>query len=80
MNIIEKNLQCLADLEDGQSAVVREVTERGSISRRLMDLGFLPGTEVKILTHAPMGDPINFFVRGYRIGLRKSEAAIIKIF
>ena len=76
---MKNNARCLADLENGQSTIIREVAEAGAISRRLMDLGFLPGTHVKSLCRAPFGDPIVFLVRGYRIGLRCSEAAVITI-
>ena len=76
---MENNSRCLADLKNGQSTIIREVAEHGAISRRLMDLGFLPGTQIKSLFRAPFGDPIVFLVRGYRIGLRRSEAAVITI-
>lgn len=69
----------LAELQEGQTGIVREVSGAGPISHRLMDLGFLPGTEVKILRRAPFGDPTTFLIRGYRIGLRASEASIIKL-
>lgn len=45
-----------------------------AIARRLSDLGFWPGTEVELVRRAPLGDPIQLSLRGFRLALRKSEA------
>ena len=46
---------------------------------RLMELGMLPGTEVRCIRMAPLGDPLEFEVRGYNLSLRKAEAATIAV-
>jgi Fe2+ transport system protein FeoA len=49
------------------------------IDRRLLDLGLLPGTEVRVLRRAPLGDPVEYELRGYRLCLRRSEAERVRV-
>ena len=69
----------LADLARGERATVAEV--RGdadpAVCRRLLDLGFVPGTEVCVLRRAPLADPVVFRVAGYDIALRHAQARCI---
>ena len=69
----------LEDLREGQKATIRDIDSTNATADRLLDLGFVPGTEITAVQHAPMGDPTTFQVRGYRIGLRKSEARLVTI-
>jgi ferrous iron transport protein A len=46
---------------------------------RLLELGFLPETEIRVVRKAPLGDPIAFYLRGGQICLRRSEAARIRV-
>ena len=48
-------------------------------SQRLLDLGFVPGTPVTAIKRAPMGDPTTFEIRGYQLGLRRSESEAIEV-
>jgi len=64
----------LDTLAPGESALVCGLTGDGPIERRLLDLGLLPGTRVLALRRAPLGDPIEYELRGYRLCLRRSEA------
>jgi Fe2+ transport system protein FeoA len=50
-----------------------------AIAARLMEMGLLPGEEVQHIGTAPMGDPIEFSVYGYRISLRREEALRVQI-
>jgi Fe2+ transport system protein FeoA len=47
--------------------------------RRLLDLGFIPGTDVAVVRRAPLGDPVEYELRGCRVCLRRSEAERIQI-
>jgi Fe2+ transport system protein FeoA len=47
--------------------------------RRLLELGFLPGVEVRVLGVAPMGDPLDIELRGCRFSIRTSEAAAVDV-
>lgn len=68
-----------AGLDVGERAAVMGVKGRGAIKRRLMDMGMVPGAVVEILQVAPLGDPIEVKLKGYRLALRKDEAARILV-
>ena len=69
----------LRELKIGESAVVTAVGGEGALRQHFLDMGLLPGVEVKLLKFAPMGDPMELLVRGYTLSLRLEEAAKIKI-
>ncbi len=69
----------LDKLRAGQRGVVVRVGGKGPAKRRMMDMGLVPGSEVKVVRVAPLGDPIEFEVKGYSLSLRKSEAREITI-
>ena len=62
-----------------QPAVIRQVSGENALRCRLLDIGLIPGTVVSIQKAAPMGDPIELLVRGYRLTLRKADAARITV-
>ena len=59
--------------------MIVRVSGRGSIYRRIIDMGVVAGTEVEMQRVAPLGDPIQIKVKGYHLTLRKKEAANIKV-
>jgi ferrous iron transport protein A len=69
----------LHKLSTGQRGVVVRVGGKGPARRRMMDMGLVPGSEVKVVRVAPLGDPIEFTVKGYSLSLRKSEAKAIEV-
>ena len=69
----------LAELRAGQRGVVKLVDGADDVSVRLMEMGLTPGCEVAYLGAAPLGDPLEFQVRGYHLSLRKTEAARVEI-
>jgi ferrous iron transport protein A len=69
----------LADLPVGESGVILSIDLTTAIGRRLGDLGFLPGTDVRVLSRAPLGDPTVYELRGTRLCLRRSEASRIEV-
>lgn len=69
----------LADLEVGGRARVVNVLGDDEISLRLLEMGLTPGVDVELLGTAPLGDPLEFEVRGYLLSIRKSEAARVEI-
>jgi ferrous iron transport protein A len=70
---------CLADLPEGQSATIRDIEIDSPTAQRLLDLGFIPGTKIRAVKKAPMGDPTTFEIRGYQMGLRRSESELIDV-
>lgn len=69
----------LADLPLGSQGRVVRVTGNDEISLRLLEMGLTPGVEVRFVGRAPLGDPLEFEVRGYRLSIRRSEAARVEI-
>lgn len=68
----------VADLKPGELGTVCCFNDR-KMALKLMEMGCLPGSEVKISCKAPFGDPICIMVSGYSLSLRKEEAATIMI-
>lgn len=62
----------------GESGIIAKVNGEGKIRRRLFDMGLTPGAEVYLRKVAPMGDPLEFTVRGYELSLRKDEAKYVE--
>lgn len=69
----------LDELEVGLEAVVECLEGAGPTERRLMDLGLLPNTSVRLLRRAPLGDPSVYALRGYQLCLRRAEARRIRV-
>ncbi len=72
-------MKTLKDVPPGQSAVVEKVTAAGPVRLRLMAMGLLKGTRVRIIKVAPLGDPIEMAIGGYHLSLRKAEAEKIMV-
>ena len=69
----------LKDDKIGRSAVVKKVYGEGPVRRRIMDMGITKGVEVYVRKAAPLGDPIEIYVRGYELSLRKADADNIEV-
>jgi ferrous iron transport protein A len=69
----------LASLPVGASGRVASVDASVPVGRRLVDLGFLPQTEVRVVRRAPLGDPTVYELRGYRLCMRHAEAARVLV-
>jgi ferrous iron transport protein A len=67
------------ELVIGQTARVLRVTGTDEVSRRLLEMGVTPGIEIRRLGAAPLGDPLEFELRGYRLSLRKREAEHVEV-
>ncbi|WP_055070266.1 FeoA family protein [Clostridium massiliamazoniense] len=61
----------------GDKVKVKNLTKESSLRKRLLDMGITPKVELQITGKAPMGDPIEVQIRGYKLILRKSEAKAI---
>ena len=64
----------LTSLREGESAQVASLQNKGSIRRRLQNLGLVPGTQVQCIHKSPYGDPVAYGIRGAVIALRADDA------
>lgn len=69
----------LADLRPGDSATVAKLLGQGPVKRRIMDMGITKGVPVHLVKCAPLGDPIELKVRGYKLSLRLEDARKIQV-
>ena len=69
----------LDELKLGQTGKILKVGGEGELRCRLLDMGLIPKTEVKMVKIAPMGDPMEIRLRGYELTLRKADAAKIDV-
>jgi len=72
----EKTLNQLKINDKGE---IIQIAAKGDIRRRLLDIGLIKGTHFKVLRVAPLGDPIEIFLKGFYLSLRKEEASQIII-
>ena len=63
----------------GQEAVITAVGGDGALRCRLLDMGLIPKTRVRVEKVAPLGDPLELRVRGYSLSLRKEDAGKIEV-
>ena len=66
----------VADLKVGESGVINGF-QNSSLTLKLLEMGFLPGSKIKLNFKAPLGDPISIRVSGYNVSIRLDEAAMI---
>ncbi|MBC7901174.1 MAG: ferrous iron transport protein A [Saprospiraceae bacterium] len=73
------NSAVLANLPPGTEAKVVSVVGNNAITRRLMEMGVVPGVAIKVIKTAPFGDPMEIRVRGYSLAVRRSEADSVTV-
>ncbi len=69
----------LSDLKTGEKAVIVRVHGHGSFRKRLIEMGFIKGKEVRVVLNAPLKDPIEYEIIGYKVSLRREEARLIEV-
>ena len=69
----------LSELKTGEHGVVVRVSGHGSFRKRILELGFIKGNVVKVILNAPLMDPIEYEIIGYKISLRREEAEMIEV-
>ncbi len=72
-------MKSLKNVKIGGTAKVVKVHGEGAIRRRIMDMGITKGVEVYVRKVAPLGDPLEIYVRGYELSLRKADAEMIEV-
>lgn len=69
----------VAQLKKNQKAVIVDINGDERLKKRLMALGCLEGTELKVVNKAPLGDPLVIRLRGFELALRKKDASNIMV-
>ena len=69
----------MKDAKIGSTVKVVKLHGEGAIKRRIMDMGITKGVEIYVRKVAPLGDPIEVFVRGYELSLRKADAEMVEV-
>jgi ferrous iron transport protein A len=69
----------VAALALGQGGVIERVRGSRVFRRRLLEMGFVPGTEVRLLNVAPLGDPLELEMRGCKLSIRRHEGGAIEL-
>ncbi len=72
-------MTALSEISQGERVRIVEIAGHDAVSIRLMEMGLTPGVAMVLVGAAPLGDPLEFEVRGYRLSLRRSEAARVSV-
>ncbi len=72
-------IRTLDQLSPGEGGVIARLDGEPAVTRRLMELGLVPGTTVDLVRRAPLGDPIELSVRGVHLSLRRTEASLVRV-
>jgi len=72
-------VRTLASYRVGFRGKVNRILPSPSSRKRMLEMGLTPGTVVEIVGTAPMGDPMEISVRGYRLSLRREEAGLVEV-
>ncbi|MFA5327231.1 MAG: ferrous iron transport protein B [Prolixibacteraceae bacterium] len=76
---VEAKSKRLADLSTGSRGVIIHVLGQGAFRKRISEMGFVKGQQVKVIKNAPMKDPVEYEIMGYKVSLRRSEADMIEV-
>ncbi len=69
----------LDEVKIGQECSVVDVHADGALGQRLLDMGFVPGTRIKVIRNAPLVDPVEISMKGYFLILRHMEAKTVEV-
>lgn len=69
----------LSELKPGEKAKIVKIVGHGAFRKRMIEMGFVKGREIKCLLQAPLNDPVKYSIMGYEVSLRRSEAKLVDI-
>ncbi|MEG1579982.1 MAG: ferrous iron transport protein B [Bacteroidaceae bacterium] len=69
----------LSELNTGEKGVIVRVAGHGGFRKRIVEMGFIRGKTVEVVLNAPLKDPIEYEIIGYKISLRRAEAALVEV-
>jgi ferrous iron transport protein A len=72
-------MRTLKDARVGETVTVVKLHGEGAVRRRIMDMGLTKGVEIYVRKLAPLGDPMELYLRGYELSLRKADAEMVEV-
>lgn len=78
MQLVDIQTVKLSELANGTSAIITKVKGHGAFRKRITEMGFVSGTKVTVIKKAPLQDPVEYELMGYRVSLRLSEAQMVE--
>lgn len=72
-------MKTLKDAKVGETVKVIKLHGEGAVKRRIMDMGLTKGVEIYVRKLAPLGDPMELYLRGYELSLRKADAEMVEV-
>lgn len=69
----------LSELKPGEKAYIIKINGSGAFRKRILEMGFVHGKEVKAVLNAPLQDPVKYEIMDYEVSLRRNEAKLIEI-
>jgi len=69
----------LSELRTGEKGIIIKIKGSSEFRKRIIEMGFIKGKEIKVIKYAPLKDPIEYEIMNYHISLRRSEAELIEI-
>ncbi len=69
----------LSELSTGEKGIIVKIMGRGAFRKRIIEMGFIRGKEVKVIQNAPLKDPIHYRIMGYDVSLRRQDAELIEV-
>jgi Fe2+ transport system protein FeoA len=66
-------------LRPGQRGIITRINGASALRRRFVEMGIIKGETILIERNAPLGDPVEYLIKGYHLALRKEEAAHIEV-
>ena len=73
------NNKPLSFLKEGEKGIIVSIDNNDALRRRLLEMGFLKGTEIYVEKYAPLQDPMELILKGYHVSLRVEEAAQVMV-
>lgn len=73
------NKLTLEQLKPGESGCIKSIIMNGALTQRLLDMGFLRGSELTVVRNAPFADPLEVMIRGSHVSLRRNEAKLLVV-
>lgn len=69
----------LSDLKPGETGIIVKILGHGAFRKRMLEMGFVRGREVKVVLDAPLRDPVKYQIMDYEVSLRRSEADLVEV-